>query len=1301
MDPVIKVEKLSGPDNWAKWKWEMSLHFEQFGLNEIINGTKVCPEATAADYIQWKKDNAKAASLIAGALSNNVANLVLTLTNAKDIWDKLVNVYEQSSVQRLSLLMVEFFQLKRQSDSVAQYVAKVEKLFYDMNSELKKRKVGNEIPVELLHGQILSTIGPEYQEFINVWESLPTEQQITSNLLEKLCTIEKRLASSVPSAESAFVSSKAVSKHVRKKIVCHFCKSTGHIKKNCFKFKQENNGKQVTKPSSNSLVAGAVHPAVTQDWVYDSGASHHMCPNRQWFVNYKHFSEPKDIYVANKDKVFAYGTGDISVETYVNGKWFKFEIKDVYYVPKLSHTLFSVRSSTSNGTEFSIQRDKVLLKKGNRLVGTATWRNGLYYMDMRVIEPKICESVHLATTGDSLQLWHERFGHQNKRHVKTILERLGLQFSGDVSDFCDGCALGKAHIKPFKTRTDRAKVVGEVINADVNGPMSVPGLKGEKYFVLFKDDYSKFRTLYFIKEKSEVFNCMKTFLNEAATAGHTVKALRCDGGKEFDCRQVKQLLNSKGISLLLSTPYCPQQNGAAEREMRTTVELARSMLSVSGLPKKLWVEACEIASYILNRSGKTMIKNKSPIELWFGKTMTDFQHLKVFGTDCYVHIPKQFRKKFDNKSILGKMVGYHNDKDGYKVYIPSKGKVVLSHDVYFKRERVCSTSNEIEIVSVPSENSIVEENETENSVPENDPDVENFDDSLNSEQSEDNQISLQKKESRPKRKIQKPSWMTTGDYKVNDSSSDSDNTLEAVFALLTGDVSSFEEAIVSPQKTKWQAAMKEEINALLENDVWDLVNPPKGQKIIGNRWVFRTKRNADGDIQCFRARLVAKGYVQKAGVDFGEIFSPVARFETIRSVLSVAAKENLQLRQFDVKTAFLYGKLDKIIYMNQPEGFDDGSGRVCRLKGSLYGLRQSPRCWNQRFTDFLKRQELVTSTADPCLFIRNRNGKRLIVAIYVDDGLVAASDQEEVNNFLTELRMNFKCTVSELDTFLGMEIHKDQDNIFICQRTFVRRILERFNMASANPVKTPYDQSGGGKTCNLRSQVPYREAVGSLMYLCIATRPDIAFAVSKAARAVVNPTETDWLRVKRIFKYLRGTENFGLKFADNSVKEGLSAYTDADFGGDETTRRSTSGVLVMHNGAAIAWTSTLQKSVSLSTTEAEFVAASEGAKQLIWNCRLMEELGVNLDKPTLYVDNASAIKLTKNPEFHKRSKHIEIRHYFVRECYQNGYFDVQHIEGKKQIADIFTKPLGPQRFMELRSASGVVRKEEVLDIIPH
>ncbi|KAF8777456.1 Retrovirus-related Pol polyprotein like [Argiope bruennichi] len=699
----------------------MKMHFEQYDLTSIIDGTKICPVAVNGDVradehvkkvAEWRRDNAKAAALIASTLSASIADLVMTYSNAKDIWNKLISVFEQSSIQRLNLLMTQFFQVGRDpNDNVATHAAKVERIYTNMNGELNRIGSSN-IPEELLHGKILLTVGPEFQEFSNVWESLDSDKRTTKNLVEKLCTIEQRVKSNAAVDYGAFAArvpgfkQKPVkngeilpestpvgnkSSNFKQKN-CFKCGSNTHLCKDCPKRRSN-----VSKHNKGAFAASAdsTHPDV---WVCDSGASHHMTANKQYFTSYKHFPLPIEVSLADNNKIYAYGSGRINIEVCIQGKWYDAHMENVWYVPDVKRHLFSVQQATKHGVEVKMTKRYAEFFRNEELVAVGSWRDGTYIMSMRVVIPASPDVISIATETESLQLWHERLGHQNKRHVRNLLTDMGISVShAATSEFCDGCALGKAHRKPFKSRPYRAMSIGEIINADVNGPRSVDSFSGARYYVCFKDDYSKYRRIFFLKKKSDVSCCLRTFLNEATNVGYVVKSFRCDGGAEFDCGEVQKILAEKGIALTLSVPYMPEQKGAAERENRTIVELARSMLAASALPRSLWANACDTAVYLLNHTGLSPDESKSPHELWTGEPKTKLDHLKVFGTECYAHIPKIFRSKFEDKSVHGHFVGYVNKKDGYKIYLPSRKKIIKSRDVDFKPERLCTTPVTVEV----------------------------------------------------------------------------------------------------------------------------------------------------------------------------------------------------------------------------------------------------------------------------------------------------------------------------------------------------------------------------------------------------------------------------------------------------------------------------------------------------------------------------------------------------------------------------------------------------------------------------
>ena len=359
------------------------------------------------------------------------------------------------------------------------------------------------------------------------------------------------------------------------------------------------------------------------------------------------------------------------------------------------------------------------------------------------------------------------------------------------------------------------------------------------------------------------------------------------------------------------------------------------------------------------------------------------------------------------------------------------------------------------------------------------------------------------------------------------------------------------------------------------------------------------------------------------------------------------------------------------------------------MRKALHGLKQSPRAFNQNIEATLKSMNLTQSCADTNIYF-SETGARLIVGIYVDDGLIAGSDEQLVRDFLEELGKSFEFTSKPLSCFLGLqfEISPRDGSVFIHQAKYIDELLERFQMQDCNPVATPIDNScQSDLEAEIQPDLPYREIVGGLMYLTIATRFDISFAVGFLSRYLEKPTKPLWAVTMRVLRYLKGTRHLGLRYNSDGSGE-LECFSDADYAGDTQTRRSTTGQLIRFNGAALLWASTRQQSITLSSMEAELVAGSETTRSSVCISFLLKELNYEL-VPKLLIDNQAVIKLVHNPQSHKRSKHIEVRHYYIREKFQRGLIDIQHVPSAEQLADIFTKPLVKPIFVNLRMLAGI------------
>lgn len=502
---------------------------------------------------------------------------------------------------------------------------------------------------------------------------------------------------------------------------------------------------------------------------------------------------------------------------------------------------------------------------------------------------------------------------------------------------------------------------------------------------------------------------------------------------------------------------------------------------------------------------------------------------------------------------------------------------------------------------------------------------------------------------------------------------------------------SFSEIENSSNRVKWLEAVQSELDSMVKNKVWNIEKKPDNKKLIKSKWVFVKKTDANGNPVRFKARLVAKGFLQKFGVDYEETYSPVAKLSTLRTVLAVGVKRGYTFYQLDVKTAFLHGELQEEIYMEVPQGLQTKSGMALKLIKSLYGLKQSPRCWNQKVNTVLEGLGFQRSQHDYCLYTKTSNDNVMLLLLYVDDVLIAGDDINDIERVKEKLSSVFEMSdCGELKHYLGMKIeyNKQTGIMYLSQEASIEKILSKFGMTDCNNIDTPMEKGlqlqRNEEECG---EFPYRELLGSLMYLMLCVRPDICYAVGYMGRYQENFNEMHWSALKRILRYLKGTQLLKLKF-DNSYKgeDVLVGYVDADWGSNTDDRKSTSGLIYYVYGCPVSWSSKKQTTVATSSSEAEYVALSLATSEGLWLKGILEDMKVIAsNKPfLLYEDNAGCIAMAKNAES-KRSKHIDIKHHFIRDHLMKGDLKIQHISTKDQIADVFTKSLDKCSFVAIRN----------------
>ena len=539
-------------------------------------------------------------------------------------------------------------------------------------------------------------------------------------------------------------------------------------------------------------------------------------------------------------------------------------------------------------------------------------------------------------------------------------------------------------------------------------------------------------------------------------------------------------------------------------------------------------------------------------------------------------------------------------------------------------------------------------------------------------------------------------WVKGGNTFVNTAHSEEEH-------LDTQAPQSYREAMKSDEANQWRAAMQSEFESICENDVYTPVHiseVPRGRRILTARWVYKKKLGIDNQVVRYKARWVARGFQQIYGQDFDETYAAVVKGASYKLLLAIAAMTGALCHLMDVKTAFLNGILEEDIYIMPPEGFEGHfpKDHVLKLTKTLYGLKQSPRQWYKRLKDLFVSQGWKVSFWDTAIFF---DGKGSIIAAYVDDLLILAPTLGRINEIKAMLSYEFQMSdLGECKLYLGMTVDRTEQGIKIHHRRYIEEVLDRFDLHNIRKYATPMevctklklDKDPGANACDKKQ---YQEMVGCLNYIATTIRFDIANSTSIVSRFTSSPNMQHMAAVMRILGYLSLTKDVGL-FYQSKCSDGLHALSDSDWGGCPDTYRSTTGFMVRLGTAPISWMSKRQTLTAQSTCEAEYVAASEATRELIWTRNLLDELGFKLTGPSvLFMDNEAARKLAHNPEFHAKTKHIGMKYHLIREQTLAGNIAPQYVPTADNLADLLTKPLPRPAYESLRDRSSGRMKEGV------
>lgn len=750
------------------------------------------------------------------------------------------------------------------------------------------------------------------------------------------------------------------------------------------------------------------------------------------------------------------------------------------------------------------------------------------------------------------------------------------------------------------------------------------------------------------------------------------------------------------------------------------------MLLDSNLPHKFWAEAIATACYIRNRCPSSSLNGGIPYTIWYEKPFT-VSYFRSFGCKGYSLDKTPDKDKFQPKAKECVLVGYSEESKAYRVWLVNENKIQITRDVKFineleqikhepfeKEEDGRNKEDPLNSIWHKEENNASERITTE---PMTDiweqSDDKGIEEKVTPSNSNGNDANVHEVEvhargrprkersnsrGRPRKIYNKPANpseeddLPLGGFEWNFCSNSVDKVCDISNDKMTKD----------PSLPEWRNAIKEEFISLIKNKTWTICDRPKDQNVVDCRFVLRKKYKPDGQLERRKARLVAKGYAQSLCVDYYETFAPVIRLSTIRMLMAISAKGNLQVHQLDVEAAYLNGELEETVYMEIPEIFPDilsellesndpeirshsemmikqmrGKDKVFHLKKALYGLKQSGRQWYKTLHQTLCILGLKPTDYDPCLYTFKNGNEVSFIGIYVDDLILASSDPKWIGDMKKQLSKEFKMKdLGILNFCLGIEFDCKEEQITLSQKKYILDLLRKFKMLECKPVQTPIEI--GRKLTkpekvseDILKRYPYRSLIGSLMYLSVATRPDIAYAVNSLSQYNNCYREEHWNAAKRILRYLRGTLNCKLVYKKNG--ESLAGYVDADWGNCLEDRRSYSGYAFILGDGAISWEAKKQSTVAQSSVEAEYLALAEATKEAMYWRSFLTQIGMLTTTVAIKSDSQGAQKLAQNPTHHSRTKHIDIRHHLVRDAVAEKLISVEYMPTEEMPADVLTK----------------------------
>lgn len=1296
--------------------------------NDVQNPSTYDPPAHPKVVAAWLKRDGLAKAQLALNVSMELLNQLDT-SSAHGLYTDIQSRFKLQSANAHTIAS-RYLRTKiiGEQESMADHIKELRKL------RAKYLSVGGVLPqLEWRSIVINSLTGPRWQHYPASLAGLSDPNEVINTLLLEESRMKSVEGVSQASGESAMRSNGRGRAREGRTMICSHCKQKGHTKKRCWapggdeeanapswyvppesmkkstaSTTKGNTANAAASPGSTEAanntetarVAGINHIALhsganqpnSHTWLLDSGASSHMCNSKLLFTSYVEFQSPEPISSAKAGVTFhALGKGTVNAKFINDGKITTATLHNVLYAPDLDTNLISVSKLSDHGVEISFRGSRCYLKGSTGDFGYADRVGSLYHLRMTVTAHRAHIVSSHADISQDINKWHRRLGHVSESRILEMA-RAGTVNGMVITDTsvlgrCEACILGKHAATASPGTNRRATHPFERIHSDILF-MGDASLGGAKYVVTFIDEHSGYVWVYSLLDKTgdtilKHFRELDTWVE--TQFGSRIKGLQSDNGGEFVNASMQTYLTSRGISHYTIAPHRHEMNGLAERFNRTLNDAVRTMLIDAHLSHGFWAEAVSYFAEVRNRSGNSFLDvGISPYEIIYG-SKPDISHFRVFGCVAYARVPPETRRKLDNRSQKGLFVGIYADA-AYRIMMPDRS-IVKSKDVIFEEGPGSRTLSMGSQITDDPPHTRDDDTHLDAIVPTTDASLD-LPLSTRRTRRSDKTTTLRKDG------LDQELGLAHLDNPIPDlpACSYATHQRKSVGGHLVP--LSPSEALSGADQREWLEAGLYELGKLIQHDVWDEVPRSEAEHIIRGKWVYNIKDNPDGTLE-FRSRWVARGDSQLDD-EYGELHATSGDYTVARIVSALAASDQTEIRAIDVSSAYLHSELilDKPIYVEYPTGFHPTHpNSVCRLKRALYGLKQGARAWQDKFGSTMAGSGFHRLASAPSAFYRSDAEGECLVHTHVDDCTAACTTapgvtKPEGDRFEEDIGKNYQFTRKDLSKtvkILGWDVRTGKDWLEIGVTTKINRMVQKYGLEDAKTVRTPMTEDALSLFESDTSEdysdppFPFASLIGELMWLAMNARPEIAYAVQTLAKFTKLPKQCHWIAAKRVLRYLKGTANVCLRFSSGKGAQQLPiGYCDADWARDPEERKSTSGYVFLFAGGPISWKVKKQAVVALSSAEAEYLAVSLCAKEAIWMRHLFNEINRPYGETptTIYVDNQAAIKMSQNPVYHSRTKHIDIPVHHIRDEVSKRRIELEYVPGIENPADVFTKPLG-------------------------